>query len=95
MSKNTIASLSTDIAALSAVVADLTAIVRATAAPVATAKPTTAKVSAAFGNRTFREYVDARKAAAVPCAAGHSAETCNRTFSPKSSGAASHEARIV
>lgn len=50
--------------------------------------------SPAFGNRTFREYVDARIAAKVACTIHDGAE-CNRTFSPKSSGREQHVARLI
>jgi hypothetical protein len=87
-------------------VADLTALVAElirAQTPVAAPAPKAAEAkSAAFGDRTFTEYVAARRAAAVACEIhpaldvdGTVVPVCNRSFSPASTGRTNHVARIV
>jgi hypothetical protein len=94
MSKRmTVADLAAVVEAQNAQIAALLADIRGMTTPVAST-PATGKVSAAFGNRTFDAYVADRRASAIPCEI-HAAGTCNRAFSPKSSGRTGHVARIV
>jgi hypothetical protein len=64
------------------------------AAPVAPPAAREEKPSAAFGGKTFTEYVSARNAARVACEIESHAGICDRTFSPKSSGVTNHVARL-
>lgn len=67
-----------------------------TPAPVATGTPAKASAkSPAFGDKDFETYVADRRAAQVPCGIPAHGKSCNRVFSPKSSGATDHTARIV
>ena len=108
MARTTVATLETKVDSLIAALPDAIAqAVAAALAPAPVKAPAQAPAKAeakspAFGNRTFTEYVDARKAAAQPCAIhpalevdGEIVVVCNRTFSPKSSGGTNHVARVI